>query len=69
MREVTNHSQSSQVLETIAMAYAETGDCEQAVAWQKKAIEAAQGDRARLTALTEALTLYVKGPPCAAPAE
>ncbi len=52
--------------ETVALALAETGQCDQAQEWQQKAIEAAraEGFDAQVEALTAKLAVYAKGAPC-----
>jgi tetratricopeptide (TPR) repeat protein len=52
--------------ETVALALAETGQCDQAVEWQQKAIEAAraEGLDAKEKELAEKLAVYAKGAPC-----
>lgn len=59
-----------EVTEAMAMAYAETGDYRQAVAWQRQAIAAAERtDRAAGMgqAMRENLSLFERGEPCRTP--
>ncbi len=52
--------------ETVAMALAESGQCDEAAKWQQKAIDAAraEGLEARIDGLTRGLAIYAKGAPC-----
>ncbi len=55
--------------ETVAMAYAETDDCEQAAKWQQRAVEAENGNKAgnRGAQLREMLSYYREQQPCRHP--
>lgn len=55
--------------ETMAMALAETGRCEEAASWQRQAADAARqgGDAARAAELAKNLPLYERGAPCRYP--
>jgi tetratricopeptide (TPR) repeat protein len=57
-------------VETLALALAEAGRCEEAAEWQEKVLQAFRqaGDAARLPELEAALARYRAGAPCAAPA-
>jgi tetratricopeptide (TPR) repeat protein len=52
--------------ETVALALAESGRCDEAAAWQRKAIEAARGEKldGRLENLGRSLAAYERGIPC-----
>lgn len=52
--------------ETLALALAETGQCDEAGKWQQKAIEEArrEGLEGRIEGLTRKLAVYAKGAPC-----
>lgn len=54
---------------TVAMAYAEVGDCDEAIAWQGKAIAAAResGDEALADSYRPALSHYESSRPCRYP--
>jgi tetratricopeptide (TPR) repeat protein len=49
-------------VDTLAAAYAETGNFKEAVAWQKKALESSKSD-AEKSSLKERLQLYEAGKP------
>lgn len=57
--------------ETVALALAEQGRCEEAARWQRKVLgaEAESAPRERLTGLQRTLARYEAGPPCRPPAE
>jgi tetratricopeptide (TPR) repeat protein len=57
-------------VETLAMALAEAGRCDEAAEWQRRVIEAFRqaGDAVRLEELQEVLARYEAGAPCRAPA-
>ncbi len=63
---VWNAQPSGLHAETLALALAETGQCDQAAEWQRKAIDAAkaEGNDARVNELTGKLEVYAKGAPC-----
>jgi len=52
--------------ETVALALADSGRCDEAAVWQRKAIEAARGQglEGRLDDLGQALARYERGTPC-----
>jgi len=56
--------------ETLALALAEAGRCEEAAEWQERALQAFRqaGDEARLPGVEVALARYRAGAPCGAPA-
>lgn len=63
---VWNAQPSSAHAETLALALAESGQCDQAAEWQQKAIDAAksEGLAGRVEGLMTAQTVYAKGAPC-----
>jgi tetratricopeptide (TPR) repeat protein len=63
---VWNAQPSSVHAETLALALAESNQCDQAAEWQQKAIEAArkEGLTGRIEELTSRLAVYSKGGPC-----
>ena len=63
---VWNARPASAHAETLALALAETGQCDEAAKWQQKAIEAAraEGLEGRIEGLTLKLEFYAKGAPC-----
>ncbi len=68
-REVFAAQQTLDHAETVAMAHAEAGDFDQAVAWQRQILDRARqtGDAATLERLAARLALYERGEPCRAP--
>lgn len=63
---VWNAQSASAHAETLAMALAESNQCDQAAEWQQKAIEAAraEGLTSRIEGLSRGLAAYAKGAPC-----
>lgn len=57
-------------VQTLAMAYAELGQCEQAAEWQSRALGASReaGNEQQAAVLEIVLESYLKGPPCRPPA-
>lgn len=70
MQELVNRQASAEAIEAMAMAYAESGEFQQAVAWQSKAIAAAEraGRDPHVTKqMTENLRLFQQGRPSRIP--
>ncbi|MDJ0837131.1 MAG: tetratricopeptide repeat protein [Acidobacteriota bacterium] len=63
---VVNASPEAEYLETLAMAHAQTGDCDKAVEVQTKAVEAAQAvnRQDQVSRMNAELARYRKGAPC-----
>ncbi len=66
---VVRAAPSSRHAQTVAMAFAETGRCEEAAAWQAQAVEAQQrvGDTQSARDLETLRAAYLAGPPCRPP--
>lgn len=60
---------TAEYAETLALALAEAGRCDEAAEWQERALQAFRqaGDEARLPGLEAALARYRAGAPCGAP--
>ncbi|MEP7012163.1 MAG: tetratricopeptide repeat protein [Acidobacteriota bacterium] len=63
---VWNARQASAHAETLALALAESGQCDEAAKWQQKAIDLAKSERleSRIDGLARGLAAYAKGVPC-----
>jgi tetratricopeptide (TPR) repeat protein len=68
-QQLLKRPQSNDLRETMAMAFAESGQYEQAVAWQREAIAAAEqsGRHDLAVAMTENLRLFERQKPCRIP--
>jgi tetratricopeptide (TPR) repeat protein len=70
MQELVEGQPSPEVIEAMAIAYAEVGEYQQAVAWQRRAIGAAERagrDSHSVKQMTENLRLFEQGKPCRTP--
>jgi tetratricopeptide (TPR) repeat protein len=70
MRDVVQRQSGPEQREAMAMAYAEAGEFGQAVAWQRKALEAAEAARRDphlVDQMQQNLILFERGEPCRIP--
>ncbi len=67
MTVVLAQSENVSTLETMALAHAELGDCDQAAAWLSKAVQAAAGQEELVTRLTRKMDNYRQADSCRPP--